>query len=407
MVGSKPVYEPAEDSFLLQKIARTYSFGRVLDMGTGSGILALSALENPNVKEVVAVDLNEDAVHALREIITERKLRKIKAIQSDLFQHVEGCFNTILFNPPYLPEDSREDAGSALATTGGKKGWEVSARFFADVSPYLFHEGEILFLFSSLTHKEKIEEILQKNLLVFEEAERLKLSFEELYVYRVRKSPLRQELERKGIEQIQYYTHGWRGDIYTGLVYKNKRVKTHLEMKENVQKVAVKVPRQEHPHLRVENEVLWLEKLNKEDIGPLFLFSGTQYLVYEFVEGTLLPEWLKTAPKKEIQRVFTDILEQCAVMDTLNVNKEELHHPHKHILIDAWSRPILLDFERCHKTEKPHNVTQFVEYLCRIREELKGFGFSVEELRRLAGEYKHSDRKTCEVLLKVIEKVLV
>jgi hypothetical protein len=43
-----------------------------------------------------------------------------------------------------------------------------------------------------------------------------------------------------------------------------------------------------------------------------------------------------------------------------------------------------------HKVSKPHNVTQFVQFLCTIEPVLrrKGFAFDVGELRRLAGHYK-------------------
>ena len=77
-------------------------------------------------------------------------------------------------------------------------------------------------------------------------------------------------------------------------------------------------------------------------------------------------------------------------MDQLRVNKEELHHPHKHILIDQVDNPVMLDFERCYKTKKPHNVTQFVEFICRLQKELVKVGFSlnIESLRKLAKKYK-------------------
>jgi len=51
------------------------------------------------------------------------------------------------------------------------------------------------------------------------------------------------------------------------------------------------------------------------------------------------------------------------------VNKFEMHHPTKHILIKAGkpSRKtvVMIDFERCRWTEKPKNVTQFVQFLLR------------------------------------------
>jgi len=99
------IYQPAEDSHLLQASVREYSQGRILDMGTGSGIQALTAMENPNAKEIIAIDINQEVVDKLTQLVKEKKFRKIEAIQSDLFENVHGQFYLIIFNPPYLPQD--------------------------------------------------------------------------------------------------------------------------------------------------------------------------------------------------------------------------------------------------------------------------------------------------------------
>ena len=48
------IYEPEDDSYLLQGFVQKHSKGTVLDMGTGSGIQAISALDSKNVKKVYA-----------------------------------------------------------------------------------------------------------------------------------------------------------------------------------------------------------------------------------------------------------------------------------------------------------------------------------------------------------------
>ena len=86
-------------------------------------------------------------------------------------------------------------------------------------------------------------------------------------------------------------------------------------------------------------------------------------------------------------------------------NKDEMHHPLKHIIITP-SGPVLIDFERCKETKKPKNVTQFVEFLCRIKEELskKGILINAENLRKLSKEYKNN---ICLESLESIKKELV
>jgi len=378
------IYEPAEDSYLLQRFVRKYAFGRVLEIGTGSGIQAITAAANKNVREVIAVDINEEAIKKLKESKKFQLSGKIKAKVSDLFSNIKNQFDTIIFNPPYLPQDKiGNEIIEDLALYGGKFGWEVSERFFSGVTNYLSSNGKILFLFSSLTNKEKIEEIISGNLLEFKElAEEKMPMFENLYVYLIEKSKLLRELERKGVENIKYLTHGKRGNIFIGIIDKSKLVKKFFPSKTNIVKVGIKVKREESKAMsRMENESNWLKVLNKKNIGPRYMFSGEDYLVYQFAEGEFILDWAKDKPIEEVKKVLLEVLEQCYIMDSLGVNKEEMHHPMKHIIVGE--KVVMLDFERCSRTEKPKNVTQFVEFICRTE-----FGFDKDQLRELAQEYK-------------------
>ena len=202
------IYQPAEDSYLLQKFVSRYAYGRVLDVGTGSGIQAITALGNPQVREVVAIDIDAEAVSVFEQKVQKQKLRKIKVLKSDLFEEVSGYFNVIIFNPPYLPQDQ---GIKDRAIYGGKKGWEISERFFKEVSNHLFPEGEILFLFSSLTNKQKIEEMLSHNLLGWEELGEEKIAFETLYAYKITKTSLLRRLEGKLLRDVHYFAEGKTG----------------------------------------------------------------------------------------------------------------------------------------------------------------------------------------------------
>jgi release factor glutamine methyltransferase len=135
------IYQPREDSFLLQKQVKleTKPDDKVLDMGTGSGIQALTALEIS--KDVTASDINPKCLKNL----------KLKTIQSDLFQNIQEKFDLIIFNPPYLPKDPNEPEESALATTGGQKGHEIIKSFLQQAKSYLTEKGRILLLYSSLS----------------------------------------------------------------------------------------------------------------------------------------------------------------------------------------------------------------------------------------------------------------
>ena len=135
-----PIYEPEEDSYLLQKYVKKYARGKVLDMGTGSGILALTALQK--TKEVLAVDINENAIEHVKEL-------GINAKFSDLFSEVEGTFDVIIFNPPYLPENEH-DGEMKAALSGGKEGNELTITFLKEAKKYLNKDGKVLLIASSL-----------------------------------------------------------------------------------------------------------------------------------------------------------------------------------------------------------------------------------------------------------------
>lgn len=165
------IYEPAEDSFLIKKYIKDYAKGKILDLGTGSGILAKEALKYS--KDVLATDINQEVIDNL----------DIPKIKSDLFENIKDKFDLIIFNPPYLPEDKREPESTKLATTGGKKGYEILERFFKQVKNHLNKNGKILIVFSSLTNKTKVDEIIENNSFKFKLLETKKIDFEELYCY--------------------------------------------------------------------------------------------------------------------------------------------------------------------------------------------------------------------------------
>ena len=173
------IYEPAEDSFLLQIHVKKYSKGKsVLDIGTGSGIQAKTALKF-EAKTVLATDINEEAISKLKK-------EKVTSKKSNLFSEISGKFDLIVFNPPYLPEDKREDKESRLATTGGKKGDELILRFLKQSLIHLNPNGKILLLVSSLTPQNRINKLLIKLKLGKKKLSEKKLFMETLEVWELK-----------------------------------------------------------------------------------------------------------------------------------------------------------------------------------------------------------------------------
>ncbi|MCS7121698.1 MAG: hypothetical protein NZ895_03745 [Archaeoglobaceae archaeon] len=87
-------------------------------------------------------------------------------------------------------------------------------------------------------------------------------------------------------------------------------------------------------------------------------------------------------------------LEICFILDTLNIQKEEMNHPEKHIIINKNNNIYFIDFERSFMSKKPSNVTQFCTYL-------KRFGFLID--KDLLKEYKKNYSR--ELLEKIKEQI--
>jgi release factor glutamine methyltransferase len=369
LMRRNPLYDPREDSFLLAEAVKVYTYGETLDMGTGSGILAITAANNGKVKEVLAVDINTDA-------LIEAKKRNLHPLitymQSDLFSNVKGTFDTIIFNPPYLPDDPNL---RDIALDGGKKGYEFSVRFLKDARKHLADNGQMLFLFSSLTHKEVIDKTLIENAYLFEEISKQKLDFEILYVYKIKKV----ESIVSEVKNLKFFSKGKRGLIYTGKFKKTKAA------------VKIKNPRSEVPG-RIHIEGHNLNIVNKLKIGPKLLKASDDYIIYKFVEGTLFPKFLEKSSKKDTLSILKQLFSQMRTLDKNQMNKEEMSNPYKHIIVTKKKKVVLIDFERSNKTLKPHNITQFVQYIVseKVSRELikKGIKIDRKEILSLAQEYK-------------------
>ena len=166
------VYRPAEDSHLLSKHVSRLVHGEVLDMGTGSGIQAITAALKQEVESVVAVDINPKALTKAKRWAKEAKVsNKIKFVTSDLFAKVSGNFDWILFNPPYLPS---EGTANELSWAGGKDGTHVIKRFLSEAPSKLKKDGSILMVYSSYTKLDETDyngykwEILEEKNVFFE-----------------------------------------------------------------------------------------------------------------------------------------------------------------------------------------------------------------------------------------------
>jgi len=149
------VYEPAEDSFLLAENLAVKEGDVALDMGTGTGLIAL--LMSKKARFVLGVDINPIAIELARKNAELNSIQNVEFRLSDLFENVSGKFDVITFNAPYLPGEPEEPID--LALVGGETGREALDRFIGEVSDYLRPGGIVQIVQSSITG---VEETLKR-----------------------------------------------------------------------------------------------------------------------------------------------------------------------------------------------------------------------------------------------------
>jgi release factor glutamine methyltransferase len=358
----------------------------VLDMGTGSGVLGIEAAGNAD--SVVAVDINPIALRIAKRNALKHSIRNLSFRRSDLFSNVKGKFDLIIFNPPYLPQD-KGIADSAIY--GGRQGHETVERFLCEAGNHLEDDGAILLLFSSLTGKKRVEELIVVNLFEHRQLSTQHIFFEDLYVYLLKKSPLHKRLSV--VKNLKPYASGKRGVVYTGR-YRGRRVA-----------VKIKNPGSSAP-ARIQIEAHILAALNKRGIGPRVFEAEDNFIIMEYVDGVPILEYFEAGTKAQIKAVVRKVLLQLYALDELKINKEEMHHPVKHIIVRR-NNPVLIDFERAKYSQKAHNVTQFCQFMTSAQVtpilSEKGILLSKQLIMQAARDYSKNSNK--EDLNKIISLV--
>lgn len=146
--------------------AQPDSRNRLVDIGTGSGVLAITfALECPDLK-VVGSDVSPSALDLARENAKRQGLdHRIEWIESDLFDSVAGPFDFLVANLPYIPTEelpklAREvQHDPRLALDGGADGLAVIRRLVQDVTGVLA-KGAFLILEVGFNQADRVAELM-------------------------------------------------------------------------------------------------------------------------------------------------------------------------------------------------------------------------------------------------------
>ncbi|MDY3119168.1 MAG: peptide chain release factor N(5)-glutamine methyltransferase [Peptoniphilus sp.] len=141
---------------------------RILEIGTGSGCVAITLGRLYPEAQVTAVDISPGALE-VAEINRERfDVRNVSFLLSDLFSQVAGTYDLIYSNPPYITEDEMDELDESvidfeprLALYGGKDGLDFYRRIICEAPRYLHVGGYIVFEIGA-KQKADVENLLRE-----------------------------------------------------------------------------------------------------------------------------------------------------------------------------------------------------------------------------------------------------
>ena len=185
------VYEPAEDTFLLLESISVIPGQKILEIGSGTGIISLSYASQG--AEVICSDINPHAIKIIQRNIQENHSQlkgSIEVRTGNLFDilHKDERFDIIIFNPPYLPTTNEDKKGMSEWYTrsfdGGETGLQVTTRFLKECKRFLKKDGHVYIIISSFSKQENITRLLEEITLKHQVINKLRCDDEILYVYR-------------------------------------------------------------------------------------------------------------------------------------------------------------------------------------------------------------------------------
>ena len=153
------IYLPSDDSYLLIENLKVKSDDTVLELGTGSGLIALVAAQI--ARKVIATEISPVSFECANHNVKINQLaNKIEVRKGFLFEPIlpGETFDLILFNPPYLPEDKvteKKDDWLEKAWDGGKLGRKLIDPFIKQCKIFLRPAGRVQLIQSSLSNISK------------------------------------------------------------------------------------------------------------------------------------------------------------------------------------------------------------------------------------------------------------
>lgn len=141
----------------------------ILEIGTGSGCVALTLARLFPESQVHAVDISSDALDVAKFNAKNHGVENVCFIKSDLFTQVRGTYDIIYSNPPYITAEEIEgldksvaDYEPEVALNGGEDGLDFYRKITAEAPKYLNRGGYLVFEIGA-KQKKDVEKLLHEH----------------------------------------------------------------------------------------------------------------------------------------------------------------------------------------------------------------------------------------------------
>lgn len=176
------VYPGGTDTEVLAETMKVRPGDRVLDLCTGTGIVALKAALL-GAKSVIGTDINPSALENARLNQQQLKLDTVRFVKGDPFPETVDLFDVITINPPYTDAPAPDLAARCFWDEGN----QVIRSFFARLHEFLEPHGSAYLTWSSFADQKLLSELAQKQgYRLFERASRAGKSGFTYSVYQVK-----------------------------------------------------------------------------------------------------------------------------------------------------------------------------------------------------------------------------
>ena len=162
---------------------------KILDIGTGSGAIAISLAREFNNSHITAIDISDQAIEVAKKNIIDKNLYEKIELKKTTIDHMNGKFDLIVSNPPYLSKQDHENVSieiknfePKIALDGGEDGLNFYRKFAKKIpnimnkNAYLiieigekqFNDCKDIFSYSGLNFLKKVQDLQKKDrIMVF------------------------------------------------------------------------------------------------------------------------------------------------------------------------------------------------------------------------------------------------